>query len=221
MLYRGEIMSVRNWLLSIFLLWVSGVGQATEKSEDAVPTLTHEQRWNLFVDKLYALHKKRLQGLKIREESRIGGYYRQPRFYREIRYFDSVNGRLLGLIQWERRHPDRIHSIEVYIYDNQGRVVRDYGATFLTHSRNAPMQTLINLHTYNRGLHAFRQFDASGNRIYEHCQGIFTGKPVEIEVHEDAILQLEDTNEGIMATPVYKACFSGLGVTPGRYLDPQ
>jgi hypothetical protein len=214
-------MFMRNWLPSLCLICVVGASQAGDGGVVVVPQLTHEQRWNLFVEKLYALHQKRLQGAKTREETRNGGYYRLPNFYREVSYYDGADGRLLSRIQWEREHPDRVHSIEVYVYDDRGRVARDYGALFLPHSRNAPMQTLINLHAYNHKLHAFRQFDASGNRIYEYCQGDFSGKPVELEVHEDLLIELEGVDGGIMATPVYRACFKGLGMTAGVYLDPQ
>ena len=53
--------------------------------------------------------------------------------------------------------------------------------------RNAPFQTLINLHHYEGKLDVFRQFDASGTRIYEQCKGRFLGGEVDISLEEDRI----------------------------------
>ncbi len=213
---------VLNLALSLVAVIVAlGVSQAGDRVVQVDANLTHEERWNRFVERLYALQQRLLNDVETRKSVRVGGYYRLPKFYREVSYYDKKTGKLLSLIQWERRHPDRIHAIEVYIYDERGRVIRDYSAMYLTHSRNAPMQTLINLHNYNRGLHAFRQFDASGNRIYEDCRGKYAGKPVEISLDEDYIIEHADTGTGVMATPAYKACFKGLALTAGDYLNPH
>ena len=186
------------------------------------PDAGHVERWNWFVDAVYALHKQRIRGRKIRTTAEIGGYFRQPEFYKEVKYFDADSGEHISTIQWEREHPDRIHAIEVFVYDKKGRVMRDYSALFLTHSRNAPQQTLINLHAYNQGLHAFRQFDATDNRIYEFCEGLYRGKAVEIRYDEVQIIEYEDDPKSPMSRPEYKACFAGLPVkSAGVYLTPQ
>ena len=110
------------------------------------------QRWNGFVDRLHRLHQQQIQGRKIRETEQFGGYARLPEFYREVSYFDADSGRLLSRIQWEREHPERIHTIEVYVYDDAGRVARDYMAWYLPHARNAPREATVNLYHYEGGL---------------------------------------------------------------------
>ncbi len=186
------------------------------------PNADHVQRWNWFARAVYALHKKWIAGRHIQTETRIGGYYREPKFYREVKYYDKNTGRLVSIIQWERERPDRIHWIEVYIYDDKGRVTRDFSAAFLPHSRTAPQSTFINLHAYNGGLHAFRQFDATDNRTYEYCKGTYQGKPLEISLWETDIIELEGEPGTIMTTPEYEACFAGLPVeSAGKYLTPQ
>ena len=107
------------------------------------------------------------------------------------------------------------------MHDDQGRVVRDYAAAYLPEGRNAPIQTLINLHAYNGGLHAFRQFDASGSRIYEFCEGNHGGEPVRLQLFEEDLVGTSEAAERILASPVYSACFEGLPAQAGRYLDPH
>ena len=186
------------------------------------PQADHVERWNWFVDAVYALHKKQVKGRTVKTEERTGGYYREPEFFREQKFTDAKSGQHISTIQWERAHPDRIHAIEVYVRDGQGRVVRDYSALFLTHSRNAPQQTLINLYAYNDGLQAFRQFDATDNRTYERCRGTYQGRKVSLEYDEMQLLEYEDQPQGPLSAPLYKACFRGLPAkSAGKYLTPQ
>jgi hypothetical protein len=213
-----------RWLSILVLLSVA----ILDASADKVITMqqdSHSVRWNRFVKNVYELHKKNITGKSVREERRIGGYPRHPDFYEEIHYYDSANSRLLGMIQWERdkseRGLDAIHSIAVNIHDNQGRVVRDYSATYLPDYRNAPTQTLIFLHAYNDKLHAWRSFDASGNWINESCSGRYQGKEVDIMQDEDEIAYAQDDPKSVMFTPAYKACFSALPEKAGEYLQPH
>ncbi len=182
---------------------------------------THVRRWNAFAEALLALHQRQLEGRDVREESRIGGYADQPKFYREVRYLDAHMGHLLSVVQWERENPRRLHSIEVYVRDDQGRVVRDYVAAFLPYYRNAPVQALINLHAWGAGLHAFRQFDAGGGRIDEFCEGEHAGRPVQIRLFEDDLYSNEAWVDEVMASPDYLACFASLPMEPGEYLQPH
>ncbi len=178
--------------------------------------------WNRFVDKLYALHQRLIVAAgKVRQSERVGGYHRLPGFYREVSYYAESDGRLLGVIRWERAQPKRIHSIDVNVYDDRGRVIRDYSATYLPEGRNSPYQTLVNLHHYTAELHAFRQFDASGNRLYEDCKGTSAGKPVAIGLDIFALVRDEGKRDGVVESPVYKECFGNLATSAGEYLNPQ
>lgn len=182
----------------------------------------HVRTWNAFADALFALHRHRLAGRKVRTEESTGGYggsVGDPAFYREVEYFDAVSGQLLSRIQWERKNPDAIHVIEVFIYDDRGRVTRDYLAAYLPQFRNAPVQTLINLHDYTEGLHSFRQFDASGNRIYEQCRGRYFDRPVHISLEEDQ-LSRSSAAGAPERSPAYLACFEYLPLRAGSYLNP-
>ena len=211
----------------VILAMVSGLiagpspAKADEEVKSILTNMTHVQRWNRFADKLLELHKSILSRHKVRTTKSSGGYYRLPDFYKDIHYYDAKTGRLLSHVQWETKHPDRVHFMEVYNYDDKGRVIRDYGAAYLTEGRNAPVQTLINFHAYHGDLHAFRQFDASNNRIFEHCEGKYKGKKVDISLSEMDILDLEDQPKGLLTSPLYKKCFAGLPHTAGKYLTPQ
>ncbi len=191
--------------------------------EDTRPVQVNEnqvQRLNTFVDKLHRLHQQQLRGRKIRETEQLGGYARLPEFYREVSYFDADNGRLLSRVQWERANPDRIHGIEVYVYDDRGRLTRDYMAWYLPHYRNAPRQTSVNLHHYEGDLHGWRQFDGIGTRTYERCTRV-PGEKLVFELTEERIEHAEETPGSVAHTRDYKRCFGGLEKTAGRYLTPQ
>lgn len=179
-------------------------------------------QWNAFADELYQLHRHQLSQHPVRTTERIGGYdgyLDDPAFYREVRYFDARSGQLLSRIQWERKRPDVIHMIEVMRYNDQGRVERDYLAAYLPRFRNAPVQTLINFHKYEDGVHGFRQFDASGNRIYEQCRGTYFGESVFLSLEENDLPPYSDTPE-LFDSPVYLACFENLPLQAGPYLKP-
>ncbi len=213
---------MRTLLAGICLALVAvAAGAQTRPNPDTVQVDDQSVRqWNTFADSLYRLHQRQIAGRKIREAEQIGGYARLEGFYREVSYHDADTGRLLSRIQWERANPERIHTIEVYVYDDQGRVARDYMAWYLPHYRNAPRQTTINLHHYDGGLHGWRQFDASDNRIYERCSRQ-PGDKVLIELRgEDRIGHAEE-NPRIVNSREYQRCFGGLQKTAGRYLMPQ
>jgi len=195
--------------------WCAGEATPMRVDED------HVRTWNRFADALFALHEKRIAGRAIKTVERIGGYAGMPEFYKEVEYIDAASGQLLSRIQWERQEPDTVHVIEVFFYDDQGRVTRDFTAAFLPRGRNAPSQTLIALHNYSGELHAFRTFDASGNRIYEQCEGTLSGKQVWLTLEEQEIMDAQRDARGIMTTPAYKTCFGALQQTAGAYLTPR
>ena len=198
-------------------LVVSAAAQAQVSQQAMTEDKTHVSSWNDFADSCVALHKKQLADTKVREQTRVGGYVGRPEFFTEHTYYDADSGVMLSRLQWESAHSDRLHACEVYVHDEQGRVVRDYAVAYLPDSRNAPMQTLINLHHYSDGLHAFRQFDASGDRIYEYCEGDWNGKSVQLRLFEDDIYG----NSPMMSSPEYAVCFQELPERPGEYLQPR
>jgi len=181
----------------------------------------HVRTWNAFAQACLDLHKQLITSHPVRTTSSVGGYVRMPKFYKQVDYYDKATGKLISQVQWEREHPDRLHTIEVYVRDAQGRVLRDYAAAYLPGGRNAPVQTLINLHGHNGGLNSFRQFDASGDKIYEYCDGTYAGKKVQIRLFEDDLFGNDPQMEKLMASDVYASCFKGVPETAGKYLKPQ
>lgn len=202
----------------------SGTGMAADeaRSDRMREDSEHVRDWNKFADEVYALHKKLVTGKEIKKVEKKGGYDGMPEFYNEVEYIDKKTGNLISRILWETENPDQIHVIEVNVYDNKNRVSRSYTAAFLPGYRNAPNQTLIHLYNYNdKKLKAFRTFDASGERIYEQCEGEYKGKQVWISLEDVDIAAAENTPTSIMFKPEYKACFTGLQKVCGDYVRPQ
>ncbi len=181
----------------------------------------HVKAWNTFSQQILELHKKQIEGKRIKETAVFGGYRDNPDFYREVTYTDKDTDRVISIIQWETDNPDVVHSIEVYVYNSEGKLIRDYSAAYLPEQRNAPVQTLINLHHYNGGLHAFRQFDVSTDVIYEYCNGEYNGQQQELRLFEDDLAATDYDARQLLKSPLYKACFSGLPTHLGKYINPQ
>lgn len=205
----------------IAALLVTMAAAAKEDPTSAQVNDEEARRWNVFADSLVQLHRQQLTGRKLRETEQVGGYAGLPGFYREVSYYDADSSRLLSRIQWERAHVERIHTIEVYVYDDRGRLARDYMAWYLPDARNAPRQTAVNLHHYAADLHGWRQFDASGNRIYEKCTRTPDEKTVFEISGEDRIGQAEDNPRSIVHSGEYRRCFGGLPKTAGVFLRPH
>jgi tetratricopeptide (TPR) repeat protein len=168
------------------------------------------RRWNQFAEGLYSLHEARLKDREVETTETLGGYSGRPAFYRQVSYFDAKDKYRLSRLQWERENPENLHLIEIFEHDSKGRVSVDYLAAFLPDHRNAPVQTLVNLHNYHGELHAFRQFDASGRHIYEQCKGRFQDEPVFLSLEEHELSTPEGLPTPVMSTALYKACFGGL-----------
>jgi len=200
---------------------LAGYGRAEEKHY----TRLHEDKqqvkaWNTFAQRLYQLDRKLLAEHALRSETSEGGFAGQPKLYTETRDYERHSNLLLSRIQRMNRDPSLIMLIEVYLYNKSGQVSRDYAAAYLPDHRNAPIQTLINLHAYHHGLHGFRQFDASGERIYEQCQGKYHGKSVMLSLEEDQIADGPYRDNQTLDSQLYKTCFAGLPMKAGRYLNP-
>ena len=179
----------------------------------------HVRTWNRFADGILALHRKQLAKYPHSKKTQTGGYAGQADFYLEERYYQGK--RLLSKVQWEKANPKVLHTIEVYLHDSKGRVVRDYIAAYLPTYHNAPVQTLVTLHRYHGKLHAFRSFDASGYRVIERCTGTLQAQEVNLLLDEDEIIASQDDPDGVMATPEYRTCFGELAQEAGKYLTPQ
>ncbi len=197
------------------------ISQAELESNHMKLDYQHIRSWNQFVDDIYNLHKEQISGKQIATYEKLGGYASQPEFYNEVTYIDKASGKPLSKIQWVKDKPDVIHSLEVLVRDEQGRVIRDYSAAYLPGRRNAPVQTLINLHHYNDKLHAFRQYDVSTDVIYEYCEGEFQGKKRQLRLFENDITAADYESRQVLNSPLYKACFGGLPQQLGKYIQPQ
>lgn len=197
------------------------LGVAMAKTEPNVETMkedrVHIQNWNLFASRLVKLNNRLIKIHKPRVSESYGGYANQPDFYRELSYFYRHTGRLLSRVQWVHQRPELLHSIEIYIYDENGALLRDYQAAFLPKHRNAPIQTLINLHKQTSNTKAFRQFDASGNIIYESCQGDLNGQTISLDLWEDQLIQ---QGASTINKPGYQDCFQGIPRSSAVYQNP-
>lgn len=178
----------------------------------------HVRVWNKFAQDSLSLHKKLTEGKNFQVKTRIGSYANVKDFYIEHRYLDK--GKLISQVQWEKELPETLHTIEVYVHDIKGRISRDYLAAYLPFYHNAPTQTLISFHHYTEDLHAFRSFDASGDKVLERCTGKDSqGQVVNMLLDEDDLIN--DPDE-MMGSDEYKKCFSGLKQnTLGKYIIPQ
>lgn len=174
--------------------------------------------WNRFSETLFNLHKRQIAGREIRkteQEGRYGGLMATKYSYRDVNYYDAKTGRLLSYVRWDGDKPDLYLIVEVFVYDDAGQLVRDFSSIYLPWARNAPIRTFVNLHRKNGEVRAFRQFDASGQMLYEHCKGRVANEPVEFS------LEYQDITAQTTALPEYKACFAAMPKTAGSYLIPQ
>jgi len=204
-------------LAGVFFL-ILVVSQSVYANQNLQQDNQHVQGWNKFVDDALALHAKLTANKKLDIKNRVGSYATNKDFYIESQYYDK--GRLISQLQWEKDKPKKIHTIEVYVRDNKGRVIRDFMAAYLPQYRNAPIQTLISFHHYNNNLHAFRSFDASGEIVLERCTGTNAqGQVVNLLLDEN---ELFNDNEGVMESAKYESCFKGLKQNElGKYIIPQ
>ena len=194
-------------------LLVAGLVCAT-----ALQAETQAVQWNRFADQLYQLHLKTIAAQPTRIEESTQAYegdMAKNYTYRETQYFAAGSGKLLSKLQVDQDDPSKRYYLEVNVHDKQGRVTRDYIALYLPWAMRQPARAFISLHAHPGELHAFRQFDASGQRILELCEGRLQGKKVSL-LFEEA--ELDKTPE---ASEAYRACFGGLPMQAGEYLVPQ
>lgn len=208
-------------IVVLFCLTFAGAAQADSVLTAKSNYESESTRWNRFVDDLYVLHKKQITGKSVDIKERMGGYFRQDNFYKEQSFYDKQTGKLLSLIQWETKNPKNIHVIQVFIYDNKGRLQHDYAASFRVGDHDDPATTEISLFNYPKGLRVFRQFNASNEIIYEDCEGKWKGKPVSIKLDVVDLEEFRDEPNTIMTSPQYNACFGRLPKTVANYIPPK
>lgn len=211
---------IQKIILIIFLL-CAGAVQADSVMSSFNNNESEEKRWNRFADALYALHKKRINIKTLHIKERMGGYFRQKNFYKEQSYYEKKTDKLLSRILWETQNPKNIHVIQVFFYDNKGRPLRDYSASFRIADHDDPATTEISLFDYPQGLRVFRQFNASNEITYEDCEGRWRGKPVNIELDVVDLEEFRDEPNTIMTTPQYRACFGRLPKSAASYIPPK
>lgn len=171
-----------------------------------------------FHQELYKLHQQTIKDKSLRLEETEGRYQGSAAGdygFKDTRYFDASNGRLLSHVIRDRDTPEAIHIVEVNIYDASGRIVRDFGSITLPTAPKRPIRTFINFHQYNKDLHSFRQFDGDGEVTYESCQGMLGNRKVNIS------LDGEDIKPAITATTEYKSCFEGIKTDWSNYAVPH
>jgi hypothetical protein len=203
-------------VLCVSLMLISVGQECNAESKPKAPN-KHSIVWNTFAKNTLALHRKLISAVPVVEKTTIGGYARLPDFYVEHDYYDAKMHRLISQVQWEKQDPTQLHTIQVYLYDAKGRVIRDFTAAYLPGYHKSPTQTLISLHNYIGDLHAFRTFDASGDRRVERCTGSFQGQDVDMILDEDEIAD----GSPVMDSEAYKACFDGVPLKAGKFLIPQ
>ncbi len=209
------LIEYKTFVFILTLLLPVSVAVATEPMKG---DSKHVRVWNKFASDTLALHKKLTDGKNYQVKKRVGSYANVKDFYVEYSYFN--NGKLISQVQWEKDDPKTLHTIEVFVHDNKGRVIRDFMAAYLPFYHNAPTQTLISFHHYSGQLHSFRSFDATGDIILERCTGKDKkGNTVNLLLDED---DLYNDPDQIIGSKEYNRCFDGLKQNNlGKYIVPQ
>ena len=205
-------------LFLVFLLPLPAISADGRNMVDDMVDVERQRIWNRFAGQVFDLHRVQLARHTVRIEKRFGEYGGESGkgyHFRETSYFDAGSGRLLSRVRTDRHRRDELQIVDVYVYDAEGRLQRDYSFTFLPWGRAAPLQTLINLHDRTAGLHAYRQYDASGNLLHEFCEGSLAGRQVRIVIWED------EPGKAVVDTDTYRQCFAGLPEHAGVDLVPH
>jgi len=180
----------------------------------------HIRQWNAFANNALALHNTLIKKHAHDVKKSVGGYAGNKNFYIQEDYISKETGQPISLVQWEKANPEVLHSIEVFVRDENGRVIRDFLAAYLPSYHNAPVQTLVSFHQYSGKLHGFRSFDASGDRILERCEGEYKGKPFEFIMDEDDMYAAY-LNGNPIEEKMYALCVGNLPEKIGKYSTPQ
>jgi len=210
-------------VLTVLLFLITGCNTQTAAKKTLPPHLAELYKsLNGFVDDLYVLHKKRLEGREFYTTEEVGGYgglTNDLEFYKKVNFYDSKSKQLLSTIKWEKKNPDNIHMIDLFVYDDQGRLKRYYAAAYLPFRRTAPFDTLISLHYYTNNTHSFREFDASNVHIYEQCNDINDEKKTYFAFHYEDIPNSYKELDAVKRDK-YRVCFDHVSKTAEPYISP-
>ena len=178
---------------------------------------------NKFASSLVVLSDHLIKQHAVFSEKSLGGYGGMTNdlaFYTEIKTVHQDDLRPISTVRWETKSPKNLHSVDVYIYDQQNRLIRDYSASYLPASRRAPYQTLINLHRYNAKLHSVRQFNALGDILYEECRGHVHLQDVNFVFDYSEIPDSSQDFEDPGLRQAYLACFDASQSSAEPFTDP-
>jgi tetratricopeptide (TPR) repeat protein len=215
-------MTIKSFFVMAILLiaGLAGLPAGAQETKQRIKSVQENsnkiQVLNAFFEDLMRVHYYRMETRKIKKSEHVGGYKDMPEHYREVEYRDAGNNHLLSRIRWENKQSGLPEMVEIYIYDKQGRLNVDYLANYVPGYRNAPYQILINIHSGDDSLTAFRQFDTFGDRLFERCRGDFFNN--EVDLNFDEIDIPPDPSE--VSEELYTACFGLLPITPDRFLKP-
>ena len=109
-----KIQLVNKWIVAVCVLGLMlATAQAEEKKENVLRIDKQKvHAWNIYADKLYAIHNILLEQHEVRTESEPGGYAEQPNLYTETRYYDKQTNKLLSRVQRMNDNPELIHLIQ-------------------------------------------------------------------------------------------------------------
>ena len=210
-------------VISIFLSQITGC-EAQTVDEEALPPHLEKlyKRLNGFVDDLYKVHKRRLEGREFYTTEEVGGYgglTDDLAFYNNVNYFDTKSKRLLSTIKWERVNPDNIHMIDLFVYDDHGQLKRNYAAAYLPTRRVSPLETSITLHYYKNNTYSFREFDAHDVLIYEQCNDLKDEEKIYFAFHYEDIPDSYQELD-VEQRKIYRSCFEHASSTAEPYISP-
>ena len=211
------------FVLAVLLILITGCQTQTKNEKTLPPDLEKVyNKLNGFVDDLYVLHTKRLEGREFYTIEEVGGYggiTNDLEFYNKVNFYDSKSNRLLSSIKWEKKNPDNIHMIDLFVYDKKGRLKRKYSAAYLPSRRVSPLETSITLHYYSNDYHSSREFDIFNVHIYEQCNDIKDEKKTYFAFHyEDIIDSYQELD--VEKHDIYRACFEHASSTAEPYISP-
>ena len=124
----------------------------------------------------------------------------------------------MSIIKWAKEYPFGIHMIDVFVYDDEGRLKREYTATYLPSRHASPSETLVILHYYKNNLHSFREYDASNFLVYEECRNMQDESVIFALHDEDIPASISDLEKGDQSA--YHECFAHTANTGLPYTDP-
>ena len=200
-----------------FISWTNFVSAADSRMKE---DNQHIRNWTQYANNILKLHYQLVKKHPHEIKKSVGGYAGNKDYYIEEQYISKKTGKLISKVQWEKKNPKVMHTVEVYVHDDKGQLLRDFMAAYLPGYNNAPIQTLISFHQYSGKLHGFRSFDASGDRILERCEGEHKGKPFEFLMDEDDLYDAA-MNGNPIDEKMYALCIGQLPEKLGKYVLPQ